>query len=264
VSRLAPPIGFAAPLAFALSLTLTACHGDRSLPGRAAATASTASPADTEAAGIRFLERLTGGADAAEPLPLVVGIHGFGGRPERFGRALAALQVKARVILPYGTEVHGGGFAWFDGWNDDAQVADGSRRAADRLLAMIAELSRRHPTVGKPIVTGFSQGGILSYTIAVLHPDAVRAAFPAGGFLPPPLLPTAWPAGQPTPLLHAFHGAADERVPIDADRATVRGLDAVGLHVELTEYPGVEHVLAGDMERDLVRAIEAALRAPGP
>jgi phospholipase/carboxylesterase len=228
---------------------------------RQPAPAST-SPAD-EAAGIRFIEIVTGGATASEPLPLIVGIHGFGGSPDKFARAFAHMSTRARVILPYGFTPAGEGFAWWSSeWVDEARFADDTRSAADRLAPMLDELARRRPTVGKPIVTGFSQGGMLSFTLAVLHPESLRAAFPVGGRLAEPLWPTAWPAGKPTPIVHAFHGDADDVVPVAGARATVHRLAEVGLIADLKEYPGLSHHISREEQDDLVRAIERAIVPP--
>jgi phospholipase/carboxylesterase len=269
VTRLAAlAVAFSGALALAAS---TGCHRDTPpLPGQpvpasvapASPVAPTSAPDETEAAGLHFVERITGGARASDPLPLIIGIHGRGGRPDHFGRALSELSLPARVILPYGPQPLGDGFTWFGDWTDDAGFAALSRHAADRLAAMITDLVRRRPTVGKPIVTGFSQGGILTFTLAVLHPEIVGAAFPAGGLLAPPLWPGAWPAGVAMPRIHAFHGAADNVVPVEGARATVRHLVDIGLPAQLTEYPEVRHVVDRDMQRDLVQAIEQAIRAP--
>lgn len=222
-------------------------------------TAGAAAPRD-EAAGVRFVEVLTGGASASDTLPLVIALHGFGGRPDHFVRRaeLASLGVRARIIAPYGVTPLDQGFAWFTR-EDPEHLTDDMRAVADRLAAMIAEIVQHRPTVGKPVVTGFSQGGMLSYAIAVLHPESVRAAFPAGGLLPVGLQPSAWPTGKEMPRVHAFHGTADTRVPIDADRATSRRLVEVGLHAELTEYPGEGHTLSPEMKRDLLRDLAKEL-----
>jgi predicted esterase len=86
--------------------------------------------------------------------------------------------------------------------------------------------------------------------------------FPIGGFLAPPLLPSVWPPGAPKIPVHAFHGAADERVPVEGARSTVRALKALGLDARLTEYPGVGHRVVPEMQRDIVQAIEEALKTP--
>jgi phospholipase/carboxylesterase len=233
------------------------CSRRAPLPGQPAASTA---EGDSEAGGLRFVERLTGGARAADRLPLIIGIHGRGGAPQNFGQVLSALSIPARVILPYGPEPRGWGYTWFPDWNDDDELAAATRKAADRLAAMIDELVARRPTAGKPIVTGFSQGGMLSFTLAVLHPEVVGAAFPAGGLLPRPLWPATWPPGSPRPTVHAFHGAADDLVAVEDARGSVRRLADLGFSAELTEYPGVRHRIPEAEARDLVRAIEDAAR----
>jgi phospholipase/carboxylesterase len=246
------------PALLALSLLAAGCDGCQR------AEAPRSSERRDEAAGVRFVEVLTGGADAAETLPLVVVIHGMGGRPESILRRteLAALPVRARVVAPYGLTPlgNGEGFSWFPERSDDASFAEDTRRAADRLDAMIAELCRLRPTAGKPIVTGFSQGGILSFTLAVLHPESLRAAFPVAGLLARPLWPTSWPAGRDQPRIHAFHGTDDRRVPFSEARAVVARLVEVGLSAELTEYPGERHTLSSAERRDLLEAVTKEIR----
>ncbi len=244
------------PALLALSLLAAGC--DRQ--ARWTDPPALASARTDEAAGIRFVEIVTGGASASDKLPLVVAIHGFGGAPTHFlARAdLASITARARIVAPYGTTPVGRGFAWFTG-EGDAHLAEDMRATADRLAAMIAEVVKTRPTDGKALVVGFSQGGMLSYALAVLHPEVVRAAFPVSGLLPESLRPSAWPPDKDKPRLFAFHGAADEMVGIDGDRATVRRLVEVGLPVQLTEYPGEAHTVSSDMRRDLQKAIAQEL-----
>jgi phospholipase/carboxylesterase len=244
----------------AISLALRACQRDHRPP--AGETPAPVSSAPAEPSGVRYLERVTGGASPSDTLPLILGIHGFGGSPEDFGGVLTGFSAPARVILPYGTIPIRSGHAWFtlpDPSRPEPAGA-GVRRAADRLAALLAEIVRTRPTAGKPIVVGFSQGGMLSYAMAALHPEAVGAAFPLGGLLQPDLWPAAWPPGQPKIPIRAFHGDSDPRVSIDDDRATARHLRDIGLPVELVEYPGVGHSVPREMRRDLLPALEQAAR----
>jgi phospholipase/carboxylesterase len=237
-----------------------------SAPVSAPALAAIAAPASvpagaSEAAGVRFLERVTGGASAGDRLPLVIGIHGYGDRPEAFSGLFDGFPAKARFIYPYGGEAAGDGFSWFpigSRFNPDA-LAAGTERAGIRLAAMITALAASRPTAGRPIVTGFSQGGMLSYTLAVLHPDAVAEAFPLGGLLSPPHWPSSWAAGKVEPRIEAFHGDADPIVPFAVDRQTSEHLRAIGLVAELHAYPGVGHTVTAEMRRDLYAALAAAV-----
>lgn len=249
-----------------LSLALAACDTSprpRSEPATSAKAPVTPAPAPMpEAGGVRFISRITGGAAESDPLPLVIAIHGLGSRPEDFVDVYAQLGARARLVVPYGLEPYHGGYTWFEVGSaaDPEKLALGSSRAASKLAAMIEELSRRYPTRGKAVVTGFSQGGMLSYALAVLHPELVRAAFPVGGILAKPLWPGAWPKDREMPRIRAYHGTSDERIAIDGDRATIKHLKEIGLPAEMADYVGVGHTITPEMRRDLRRAIDDALR----
>lgn len=257
----------------ALSLLFSACQREAPSPASTPTpTPTTTAPAaplpvaaapagSLEAAGVRYVERITGGAAPDDALPLVIGIHGYGDRPESYAGLFAAFPGRARFIFPYG-EPHGEGFSWFavsPRFNPDA-VAAGTERAAHRLAGMIAALTAARPTVGRPIVTGFSQGGMLSYALVILHPESVGEAFPVGGLLAPPHWPSTWAVGKAQARIEAFHGDADPVVPIAVDRQTSTRLRAVGFTAELHEYPGVVHTITAEMRRDLHAAVGAAVR----
>lgn len=261
----------------AFALFFPACQ--RATPSPSPASTSTSTSTSTplpdvapaagvlSAAGVRYLEQITGGAAPGDALPLVIAIHGHGDRPDSYAGLFEGFGGRARFIFPYG-EPYGEGFSWFalsPRFNPDA-IAAGTERAADRLAGMIAAIVALRPTRGKPIVTGFSQGGMLSYTLAVLHPESLGEAFPVSGLLAPPHWPSTWAAGKAQARIEAFHGDADRTVSIAVDRQTAARLRAVGFTALLHEYPGVAHTVPADMRRDLQAAIEAAVRraAAGP
>ncbi|MEO5731572.1 MAG: hypothetical protein ABI134_18870, partial [Byssovorax sp.] len=73
----------------ALVLGLPACQREAPSPGAApgpsaSLPASAPTSRSLEAAGVRYLERVTGGAAPEDALPLVIGIHGYGDRPESY------------------------------------------------------------------------------------------------------------------------------------------------------------------------------------
>jgi phospholipase/carboxylesterase len=250
-----------------LALVAGACKRESAAEPVPRGTASPSPPAGasarsgpSEAAGIRFLERTTGGAEAGERLPLVVAIHGLGDRPESFGALFDGFGGRARIVVPYGTAPHGNGFSWFPlARLDPDKLAEGTERAAHGLAGLIEELERTRPIVGKPIVTGFSQGGMLSFTLAVLHPERVGEALPVSGLLAPRLWPASWPAGKPMPQIHAFHGDADTVVPFQPARDTVEALKKAGLPVEFSTYPGVGHSVSPKMREDVFAALNGAI-----
>ncbi len=231
-------------------------------------------PASTtggEIAGVRYLEHMTGGARPDERVPMIVALHPMGGDPADFLPLLLRYHRRARLILPYG-HPSGGMYVWYDFGRDDV-AGTLVTQEADRLAAALAAQVAALPTVGKPLVTGFSQGGIMAFALALTHPDALAAAFPISGLLPPPLYPSAALSSEPRPAtlppVVAFHGDSDLAVPTAGARASIAELRSAGYTAELREYAGVEHDISnremGEILERIGRAadsLEAAALAP--
>ncbi len=213
-----------------------------------------------EIASVRYLEHMTGGARPGERVPMIVALHPMGGDPATFLPMLRRYRRRARIILPYG-HPNGGMYIWYDSVRDDV-AAPLVTREADRIAAALSALVAARPTVGKPLVTGFSQGGIMTFALAVTHPEALAAAFPISGLLPPSLYPSAALSSRPRPAtlpaVIAFHGASDLAVPTQGARASIAELRRAGYTAQLREYAGVEH---GTSTQELSEILEAIGRA---
>lgn len=225
------------------------------------ASAASSATAPAPAASFEYVELATGGLDASSRAPLIVALHGLGDRPENFAGLFRDLPVLARVVLPHSATSYGDGYSWFDFHLGDPDfsapfIAD----TADRLAGFIAELGRRKTTLGKPIVTGFSQGGALSFALYARHPELISAAYPLSGWLPPSLVPGARPVGDLPPLL-AFHGTADPRISIDHPHAAVRALAQLGFPAELREFDGVGHQVPDPIRTALYAALAESARS---
>jgi phospholipase/carboxylesterase len=215
-------------------------------------------------AGVHYLEFVTGDADPNAALPMIIAIHGLGDTPEGFAGLLSGFDRPARVILPRALDPYEPGWSWFPIRARDADVeglAAGIARAATILAPAIAELSEQRPTRGKPIVTGFSQGGMLAFTLAVHHGELFAAAFPVGGWLPPPLWPAAKPGTDPklAPPILALHGEADSAVKHGPTAEAVEQLRRTGYAVELRSYAKVGHTIPEAMHADLLAGLREAL-----
>jgi phospholipase/carboxylesterase len=212
---------------------------------------------------IHYLELVTAGADPDSPLPMIVAIHGLGDSPQGFRTLLETFDQPARVILPRALDAYEEGWSWFPIRARDRDVealAQGIARAADALAPAIAELSKTRPTIGKPIVTGFSQGGMLSFELAVHHGELFSAALPIGGWLPEPLWPLAIDgnAAEAPPIV-AFHGDADAAVPYEPTKLAVDRLRELGYRVDLETYAGVGHMISPEIYADVMDALRERL-----
>ena len=240
------------------SATVRAATTGASTVVGAAATAATA------ALDLDLIEFTTAGADAAQALPLVLALHGLGDRPENFGTWLRELPVAARVYALRAPQAWGQGFSWFQptsrsGPADPDTLGPRAEEATGRILANLDRLLARRPTRGKPVVVGFSQGGMLAFALAARSPERFAGVFPVSGVLATSIEPAAAPASAPRLL--AFHGVDDARVPIALGRLSVERFRAQGWTAELREYSGLGHSISPDERRALLDAIASALPA---
>ena len=264
--------------AFASSLAAAQAAPDVAQPAPAAVEASPAAPPDAApdasgwgvAGGLRYLEIIRGAAKPNEKLPLLLVIHGLGDKPHHGW--LEAIDVdskiRARMILPQAPTPHGSGFSWFPyraGTLDQAELARGISAAAERLARMLEVLQTQRPTRGKAVVSGFSQGGMLSYALAFSHPELVAYALPISGMLPGQLWPVAAaPAGVVYPPLRALHGTADTVVRFAVDDELVKRLRELGYTAELVPFAAVPHAITKEMSAVARSALSEALTTLTP
>lgn len=217
--------------------------------------------------GIRYLEVVIG-ADADARLPLVVFFHGRGDRAHRTW--IRGFAEPARYVFPEAKAAFGSGFSWFSyiaGEADTDVVAAAIAGSTENVHAMLEALVSERPTRGKPIVSGFSQGGHLSFALALLHPESVAFALPVGGDLPEPLWPAHKAAGTQYPAIVALAGREDRVIRFASTERTVNALRERGFDVTLHAFDGAGHELRSDMQQllhDELRAALARTRARTP
>ena len=218
-------------------------------------------PPPATPAVLEYLELTTGGATASETLPLVVALHGRGDTADGFARAFRDMPTPARVVL-LRAPIHEGasGDAWFTFQHIDTwvHVAEDVDALCDRVVATVDAIEAAHPSRGLPILTGFSQGGMIAYAMALRHPDRFAALDPVSGIMITELYAHDHVDPAHTPPIVAFHGTRDEIIPIDSDREAIQTLEAHGVHVELRPHDAT-HWLDGEMRADLWRTIAAQL-----
>lgn len=209
-------------------------------------------PRRTKHEGVDFIELFPGEAD--ETAPLIVAVHGMGDRPDNWIETWKTFPARSQVVLPRAFTRYGEGFSWFelrDGMTD-AELGAEVGAAEEKLWKGIAKLAG----VRKMIVTGFSQGGILSFAMAARHPDAIAYAFPVAGSCPGPILPKN--KAKAAPLI-AFHGTSDDVLAFKWGERAVSAFKEQGNDATLKPYPDVGHAMPEAMREDLWREIEKAL-----
>ncbi len=221
-------------------------------------------PRGARVAGFFHQETIVGGADPSDRLPLVIALHQLGAGPRNAGRVFdEGMTCGARVVAPRGTLRHAPGFSFIDALAADppSRLDPELRRGAGRLARFISAVRRARPTEGPTIVTGFSQGGMLTFALAALHPEVVDAAFPGAGFLPPSLRPRE--GDDRFPEIVAFHGARDTIIDHRWARDTVAHLSRLGVSARLETHDRVGHRFTRAMRRALRGWVDGALRERG-
>ncbi|MCA6215429.1 dienelactone hydrolase family protein [Ideonella sp. B7] len=193
----------------------------------------------------------------AAPRRLLVLLHGVGGHEQSVAGLAHGVPDDTLVALVRGPLALGPQqFAWFQvaftaqGPRIVPEQAEHSRRA---LIALIAELQHVHGVApAHTVVAGFSQGGIMSASVALSAPATVAGfGLLSGRILPelePHLAPPAALAG-----LRGFvgHGEYDSKLPVDWAHRAHQWLDALGVPHVLKLYP-IDHGISAEMQGDFL------------
>lgn len=239
---------------FSLCLVLVAsllegCAAPADDDAASASQAQSAHSRRTKVDGLDLVDLYVDGATDASPV--VVVLHGFGGKPEDLFAAWSAFPGEVRFVFPQGPIAAGDGYSWFDYVDGTSDEAFGRAVAAagDRVMRAVG----RHVGGRRFLVAGISQGGFVAYGIATRHREQAKAVFPIAASSPGPLLPQS---GARTAPVLAFHGAADDVVSVRYAREAVAAFTREGNQATLREYPSVGHAPSARMIAD----IHAAMR----
>jgi len=209
-----------------------ACH--RAIPDPAGITPGAyREKLDIRAGGFRraFNVHVPAGFDGKTPLPLVVVIHGAfdtaAGMEKASGFSRLADRERFFVLYPEGMNLFGFLSHWNAGHCCGKAAADGVDDVGF-VAESIERVCRRLPVDRTRIyMTGFSNGGMLTYRFAAERGDMLAAAAALGasaGGKASDKAP-AWQIPEPAavlPLL-SIHGLVDDFVPFSGGRSPARG-----------------------------------------
>lgn len=216
--------------------------GKKKSRGKSARTCPALKPGGGHLAGYDYLEFATGGAKLTESLPIVVFFHSLGSKPEGFVKFFDGISQKARIVLPRGRESYGSGPAWWtlrSSSKDQDALASQMGAEGAAMAEFVEQANRCLGGVGKPIISGHSQGNMMTYAVAAADPSVAKAAVAVSGWLPEKLWPRALP---PT---HAIHGTADRTVNYARTEDFILRAKAAGLPIEWTPVPDKAHGFGG-------------------
>ena len=188
--------------------------------------------------------------------PLVIFLHGYGSNEQDlFGikDELPAQYNFLSVRAPM--EMEEGSYQWFRKKGEGAYngETDDLKASGQVLLDFISQAAKKyHTEPNKVFLVGFSQGAIMSYEVALRHPEAVGGIAALSGRILP-VLKSALKPDEKRQKLAIFigHGTADKRLPFNDGTEADSLLQSLSLKPEFHAYPGVGHSISATEMQDL-------------
>ncbi|MFM2369737.1 MAG: hypothetical protein RL619_2047 [Bacteroidota bacterium] len=176
--------------------------------------------------------------------PLLLLLHGYGSNEEDLFSFATELPEEYYIIsarAPYNIQY--GAYAWyainFDADQNKFSDHEQAKVSRDLIAQFIDELIQTYPIDAKNVtLVGFSQGSILSYAIALSHPDKVQRVVALSGYVSEPILEENYLRNDFTKLkIFHSHGTVDQVIPVEWARKTKPFLEKLGIHSTYKEYP---------------------------
>jgi len=176
--------------------------------------------------------------------PLLIMCHGYGSdENDLFSFAselpeeLFIISVQAPYPLqPYGNAWYAINFDAIQGkWSDNEQA----KLSRDKIAEFIDYATKTYPVDENNVtLLGFSQGTILSYSVALTYPNKVKNIVALSGYLNKDILPTELNKDDLKHLdFYCSHGSVDQVIPVDWARQTKPFLDNLGIKNVYNEFP---------------------------
>ncbi len=189
--------------------------------------------------------------------PLLILLHGVGSNEHdlfSFAENLPGnyLVISARAPIIMGE----GSYAWYNVNFENGKPqynAEQEQNSRKVLIQFIEDLkSKQRFDKDQVYLCGFSQGAIMSYSVALTRPDLVKGIAVMSGRLLEEVKPMIIPNKALQALkIHISHGTDDKVLGIHYAREAESYLRSIGLKPQLKEYKG-DHTITTEMLSDLV------------
>lgn len=238
------------PLALALLLTCSLAHAEPELLADMPLT---------------YLEQAS---PETRDQPLVIFLHGYGSNEDDLFGIRESLPDHYTVLSVRGRlELGSGGYQWFNRRTDSAQYDGNSedlKLSAEALTDFVRRVTEKyHTQPDKVFLVGFSQGAMMTYEVALRHPEVLHGIAALSGRLLP-VVRTQVKSASSYRNLSVFigHGTADPQVPYSGATDALTYLQSLSLAPQFHSYPGVVHTISATEVADLANWIATSLTSP--
>lgn len=198
-----------------------------------------------------------------EKSPVIIMLHGYGSDANDLFSFSSELPEEYYVIsaqAPYPLPPYGN--AWyainFDNsggkFSDDVQAVE----SRGRILNFIDEVIENYPVDPANVtLLGFSQGSILSYAVALSHPEKVKNVIALSGYINEDILKEGYKNNDFSGLsMYASHGSQDQVIPVSWARRNPEILKRLNIDHKYSEFP-VGHGVAPQNFMEVLQWLKA-------
>ena len=205
-----------------------------------------------------------------EPQATILALHGRGANafdlvglaPYICGGKLLMICPQAPLETPIGPETVG--YAWYGPSNNGVPDTDGMLNSLKALRLFVDDCIKQYPIDPMRLaVLGFSQGGVMAYSLALTDPQRFAGLAALSTWLPRELTPRLDinDAVQSLPTL-IQHGTQDQQIDVDRARDSVARLRELKVPLIFKEY-AMGHEISPKGLYDLSAWLEEKVRATG-
>lgn len=176
--------------------------------------------------------------------PLLIMLHGYGSNEQdlfsfaaELPKNLLIVSIQAPMSLGFGS------YAWYSiNFNDSENKYSNLEEANESIVKLekfIEDIKIKFSVNSKKIfLLGFSQGAILSYSLALRNPSKIQYIIPMSGYINSELIPNDIKESSCESLdFFISHGLVDQVLPIDLVRKSLPILDQLKIKYSFFEYP---------------------------
>ena len=201
--------------------------------------------------------------DASLQYPLFILLHGFGANMQDLASLAPAINREGYVYAcpqaPLSFQIMPGmvGYGWTP--RGAEATAEDIQNAEDALDTFFVEIMEKYNvSPGNVILSGFSQGGGMTYRCGLRQPAVFAGLAILSGTMPDPdSLRARLPQARSQPIFVA-HGTVDSVLPIERGRTAHQFLESEGYRPRYKEYP-IAHEISPEVLSDLVEWASAVL-----
>ncbi|WP_375238849.1 alpha/beta hydrolase [Aurantibacter sp.] len=189
------------------------------------------------------LEHIVRPSSLKENAPVLILLHGYGSDENDLFSFAQELPEELFIIsakAPYPMQPYGN--AWyainFDAdkgkWSDN----DEAIKSRDIIAEFIDQIPEVYPVNKNNInLLGFSQGCILSFSVAFTYPEKLKNIIGLSGYINQDLFTIQQKEAYKHLNIYSSHGSVDQVIPVDWARNTSPFLEALDINFKYNEFP---------------------------